>query len=379
MQKSFKNIATAVVLGAVVVFAIYKFKNGCGSCTDGCSTENAPKFPEVVSMATTDSLGDARAKFKAAEILYLNARNSDVSARDALKAKSQAGDYGAKTSLAMLYLFGGKDLFIDKDHASALFAEVKEGIQKWADEGIPEAQTAFGLMHQHGMGGISKNEQEAVRLYKLSADQGHMLGQNCLGWMYDQGVGIEQNSEEGFKYYKLAADQGHSMAQHNVGFMYEFGRGVKKDLKEAVKYYRLSAGQGHAWGLNSLGRMYRDGLGGLRQDDKEAVRLFKMALEHGDAKAQKNLGKMYEEGRGGLPKDEKEAVRLYKLSADQGHSYGQNHLGESYEKGIGGLPKDKEEAIRLYKLAATNKIGLPCQAAYDNLKRLGVEVSAAGA
>ena len=52
--------------------------------------------------------------------------------------------------------------------------------------------------------------------------------------------------KEAVKWYRLSAEQGHSSAQYNLGVMSGRGQGVPQDLKEEVRWYRLSAEQGHA-------------------------------------------------------------------------------------------------------------------------------------
>ena len=44
--------------------------------------------------------------------------------------------------------------------------------------------------------------------------------------MYRKGEGVPENDAEAVKWYRLAAEQGGARAQSNLGFMYETGRGV---------------------------------------------------------------------------------------------------------------------------------------------------------
>jgi TPR repeat protein len=53
---------------------------------------------------------------------------------------------------------------------------------------------------------------EAVRLYRLAAEQGYSTGQYYLALKLRDGVGIAQNLAEAKRYFKLAADQGHAEA-----------------------------------------------------------------------------------------------------------------------------------------------------------------------
>ena len=65
------------------------------------------------------------------------------------------------------------------------------------------------------------------------------LGANNWG-----GLGVEQNYEEAVKWWRLAAEQGDADAQLNLGVCYYEGTGVEEDLEEAVKWWRLAAEQG---------------------------------------------------------------------------------------------------------------------------------------
>ena len=49
---------------------------------------------------------------------------------------------------------------------------------------------------------------------------------------------------EAVKWYRLAADQGHGEAQFNLGMMYAAGWGVPQDDTEVVKWYRRGSGAG---------------------------------------------------------------------------------------------------------------------------------------
>jgi TPR repeat protein len=85
------------------------------------------------------------------------------------------------------------------------------------------------------------------------------------------------------------AEQGHVLAQLDLAWMYYHGEGVERDLKEAARLYRLAAEQGVASAQNNLGVMYKNGEG-VFPDKKEAARLYRLAAEQGVASAQYNLG-----------------------------------------------------------------------------------------
>ena len=115
-------------------------------------------------------------------------------------------------------------------------------------------------MYDNGQG-VPQNYAEAVKWYRLAADQGDAGAQYNLGVMYDQGRGVPQNYAEAVKWYRLAADQGDAIAQYNLGVMYDKGQGVPQNYAEAVKWYRLAADQGYAGAQYNLGVMYDKGRG----------------------------------------------------------------------------------------------------------------------
>ncbi len=60
---------------------------------------------------------------------------------------------------------------------------------------------------------------------------------------------------EAVRLYRLAADQGDTKAQNNFGVMYVKGEGVAKDEAEAVGLYRLAADEGLADSQGNFGRL----------------------------------------------------------------------------------------------------------------------------
>ena len=101
------------------------------------------------------------------------------------------------------------------------------------------AQDNLGACYVNGTG-VPKDLKEAVRYFRLAADQGDAQAQLYLGGCYLNGSGV---LKEAVRYYRLAADQGNAHAQRYLGACYANGVGVPKDIKEAVRYYQLAADQ----------------------------------------------------------------------------------------------------------------------------------------
>lgn len=109
-----------------------------------------------------------------------------------------------------------------------------------ANAGDAVAQDDLGVMYYNGEA-VPQDYVEAVRWFRLAADQGLAAAQLDLGVMYDRGRGVPQDYVEAVRWYRLAVDQGLAAAQYNLGFMYDRGRGVLLDYVEALKWVTLAA------------------------------------------------------------------------------------------------------------------------------------------
>lgn len=90
--------------------------------------------------------------------------------------------------------------------------------------GSAHAQFLLGSCYDFGCD-VGQDTTEAVRYYKMAADQGHIDAQFSLGLHYT--LSSEDRLAEA--YYRVAADKGHVRAQYNLGLCYFHGNGVNKD------------------------------------------------------------------------------------------------------------------------------------------------------
>jgi TPR repeat protein/serine/threonine protein kinase len=217
-----------------------------------------------------------------------------------------------------------------------------------AQRGSFAGQFLYGWCCQLGAG-APEDVQEAIRMYKLAAEQGFAPAMNNLGDLYYHGTKVPRDDAEAIRWYRMAVQRGNASAANTLGVMYQNGRGLPKNDQEAATLYRQSAEKGHVLGRYNLAVMLRDG-NGVGQNHAEAARWFRLAADQGDMDAQANLGWMYREGLG-VPQDYRESVRWYKMSADQGLAYALDSLGWMYQNGLG-VQQDFTEAARLYRQAA---------------------------
>ena len=88
--------------------------------------------------------------------------------------------------------------------------------------------------------GVPQDYKEAVKWYRLAAEQGDATAQYNLGIMYDNGQGVPQDYKEAIKWYRLAAEQGNAKAQYNLGAMYDNGEGVPQDYARSCEVVSTS-------------------------------------------------------------------------------------------------------------------------------------------
>lgn len=152
------------------------------------------------------------------------------------------------------------ELEITPDVSSQIAKLTISGDLPSAESSDPESQFNLGLCYING-NGVTKNEREAAKWFRLAAEQGHIAAQYNLGVHYANGNGVAKDHVQAVKWYRLAADQGDAVAQHNLGLCYAKGNGVPVDQAEAFKWLRLAADQGGAHAQYDLGERYANGNG----------------------------------------------------------------------------------------------------------------------
>jgi TPR repeat protein len=67
--------------------------------------------------------------------------------------------------------------------------------------------------------------------------------------LYADGLGVTQDDQEALRWYKLAAAQGMATAQYRLGNIYKRGDGVAIDSVRAHMWFDLSAAQGERFSV----------------------------------------------------------------------------------------------------------------------------------
>lgn len=183
---------------------------------------------------------------------------------------------------------------------------VSDNIKKLLEDAIKgdsTAQCLLGYAYRDGLA-VSKDDTEAVKWFRASAEQGFATAQHELGTAYKNGHGVQQDDAEAIKWWLKAAEQGDSMAQCLMGFAYYHGQEVQKNYGEAVKWWREAAKQKEAGALFGLGLAFALGRGvpqnyleAYKYANLSAAQDFKSAIELRDDLAEKLSPSQIAEGQ----------------------------------------------------------------------------------
>jgi len=81
--------------------------------------------------------------------------------------------------------------------------------------------------------------EDAFKCFQESNEiEENAYAMNNLSYYYQNRKGIEKNETEAIRLYKLAIEKGHMMAINNLGCCYWSGEGVEKNFVEAIKLFK---------------------------------------------------------------------------------------------------------------------------------------------
>jgi hypothetical protein len=202
-----------------------------------------------------------------------------------------------------------------------------------------------------------RNKDYATTLKEMLplAKAGQARAQNVMGVLYQNGQGVPRDLAEALRWYKLAADQEESSALNNLGVLYSRGLGVQQDHAQAVKWFMRSSEAGNDLGTYNLAQKYEKGEG-VHKNYTEALRHYRQAAQRGHAPSQVETGLFYEEGRDG-DLDVAAARTWYQKAADKNNAEAHRRLGLLHERGLG-VEKDIARARSHFEKALAQGAGM---------------------
>ena len=102
-----------------------------------------------------------------------------------------------------------------------------------------------------------KNYEQGLMWYRKAGDQGDIISQRRLKYMYRRGQGVSHPYSE-LEWYETAAEWGYSEAQYMLGMAFLQGGtdmvpGLQRNYTEAFKWFQKAAAQGDPPDKTKLG------------------------------------------------------------------------------------------------------------------------------
>ncbi|MBO5142991.1 MAG: sel1 repeat family protein [Clostridia bacterium] len=135
-----------------------------------------------------------------------------------------SGNEKAKSYLAKLYALGKG---VEKSSTKAITL-----LSGYALKG--QELYSFGCFYYWNK--VEQSYEEAVKWWKLSAEENYVEAEYKLGDCYEKGYGVEQSYEEAVKWYIRAAEKGNKVAMSCLVDCYKYGRGVERSYRDAIKW-----------------------------------------------------------------------------------------------------------------------------------------------
>lgn len=127
------------------------------------------------------------------------------------------------------------------------------------NQGDAEGRYLMGEQFEAG-DAVERDMDEAMYLYRLSAEQGFAKAQHRLGYKYFMGNDCELNLSEGVRFMRMAAEQGYTMSLFGLGIAHLAGRGVERNVELALDYLHRSAAGGYEAAVKMLAAIELDGV-----------------------------------------------------------------------------------------------------------------------
>jgi TPR repeat protein len=293
----------------------------------------------LAAISTTALVFVARAKRElSAQRQVAEVALGDAEAR---QGTLEIDDARRKTGVGLRLVIGGSG------DPSVELSQAEPIEQDACTRGSVEGCRLLGSLYELGEG-VTKDDRQALALYRLSCQGGDEAGCVNLGYLYANGTGVPADVNKAVTLFEDACQRGQNTGCVELGTLYEAGLGVAKDPVRAMALYETSCTGGVALACSELARGYEHGTAGVR-DFAKAVAYYEMACDGGDLTVCAYAGEAYEYGNG-VTKDLPRAIQLFGKACDSGDLIGCNNLGDIEESGAGGST-DASQAVALFQRA----------------------------
>lgn len=195
-----------------------------------------------------------------------------------------------------------------------------------ANNGDPEAQFYLGFLYHIGQF-ATQNFEEAIKWFRLAADQVNSKAMFSLGLMCRQGQGMPQNLKEAKSWFQKAADLGEIRARQILKVKsLRVGEGgeTSRDKGETDNQKLSSAEKGDPETLDDSDDYNEDDESLIKLDFEASISRKAAAVGYPEAQFIYGLKCFSVDG---APQSYKEAMKWYLKAADQGNPEAMFNLG----------------------------------------------------
>jgi TPR repeat protein len=203
------------------------------------------------------------------------------SKRIASKSAS-ANDFEAKGLSPEAMAKKGKDAYEAENYVVA---------RGWFEKAIAlgNAEAMMGMSWMYGNGrGVPKDQTEALRWRRMSAENGNTDAMWLIGRAYEEGENVPQDYAEAMRWFRKAADRKDTSAMKSIADLYEKGRGVTKDAAEAMRWLIKAVELGDSFAAYSIGAHHLFAMG-VPKDESKGREWMKRAAAMGEGSANRWL------------------------------------------------------------------------------------------
>lgn len=192
-------------------------------------------------------------------------------------------------------------------------------LEQEALEGSIEAELQFGIRLMNG-DRVDQDIEKGAKIFKRLAMLGDARAQFMLGTAYDQGAGVERNPDQALGLFRDSAEQGYDLGQYWYAFMLSRGRGIPEpDWKAALPWFQKAADQGHPLAQFSLGEIHESCRAGLDRNFDLAAYWYRRSFsENPSAAAQYNILRLIDLGlvawQDGDPGEPQSRIKILDMS-----------------------------------------------------------------
>lgn len=292
-----------------------------GSDIAAGKSDAAVDVSDLRQLQQSASQGNSAAQFKLGQLFSEGrgvAQNEDEARKWFLLA-AQAGRPDAQYALGRAYMRPDRGVI---DYASAAkwyrlasdqgfaLAQLHLGWMYVNGWGVPtDVNKAFILFQAAEAAGIPDAQKAVIYAYKFAdhdiqerlglhaaAEAGSVQAQRRLAQMFDaRDESATTHTNEAIKWYRLAAEQGDLEAQRALGRLLR-----NRDPHEALKWYTLAAEREDVPSQLALGTLFLQGPIEFR-DYKLVMNWYRRAAQNGNREARTSLAEMFKKGQGSSP------------------------------------------------------------------------------